>query len=477
MHPGQDREMMMKKQLGFIFAGVATALCLVLGHSAVGATYYWNGSGNITTTASWGTNTDGSGANPSDFTTAGQIFDIQNGQTATLIANWTVSGSLSKIVIETNGTLAAGSHTLSNGSSGAIDIASGATLSTSASYSGLNFGSISSSSLFIYSGSSSSFSTSGKTYGNLQFQSSTSASTPGDININGTFTLAANTAQIVSSSTPHTWTIGGDVAINSGTIFALASNSSSSTGDAVLNISGGSTNNGTISKGGLSTGTATINFNGTGSSNATWGVNSGNFNVTVGGGKTITFSDALNNGTGTIGVTGTLKLGSSGSISGTGGITVNGGGTLLLGASNKIADTASVALAGGTFNTGGFSETVGALTLSGNSALDFGSSGTCVVTFSNTNGSSWSGTLTLLNFTGSDQLSFGTSGYSNLNPTTLAAISYTSGGITYKGNSLNGSGNVVFVAVPESATVISGLLILSVVGYRERRRLGTLLAF
>lgn len=55
--------------------------------------YYWNGSGPLHMTTSWGLNTDGTGSNPPNFTTNNVIYNIQNNTTATLTGNWSVSGT------------------------------------------------------------------------------------------------------------------------------------------------------------------------------------------------------------------------------------------------------------------------------------------------------------------------------------------------------------------------------------------------
>ncbi|HEX7414347.1 MAG TPA: PKD domain-containing protein [Bacteroidia bacterium] len=61
---------------------------------AAGAYYYLQAGGTISSTSSWGINPDGSGANPSDFTSNGQIFYIQNNASVTLSApTWAVSGT------------------------------------------------------------------------------------------------------------------------------------------------------------------------------------------------------------------------------------------------------------------------------------------------------------------------------------------------------------------------------------------------
>lgn len=61
--------------------------------------YYSKPAGNLTDVATWGTNTNGTGTSPTDFITDGQIFNVVNRVTTTLDANWTVSGSGSKVIV------------------------------------------------------------------------------------------------------------------------------------------------------------------------------------------------------------------------------------------------------------------------------------------------------------------------------------------------------------------------------------------
>jgi len=61
--------------------------------------YYSKSSGNLDVLSTWGTNTDGTGSNPSDFVSAGQVFNIRNNATATLSSSWTVSGTGSKVIV------------------------------------------------------------------------------------------------------------------------------------------------------------------------------------------------------------------------------------------------------------------------------------------------------------------------------------------------------------------------------------------
>jgi len=85
--------------------------------------YYYVGSGPLDVITNWGTSTNGSGSNPIDFTSAGQIFNIVNTTSVeTSPTLWTVSGTGSKIVL--GNSTAAITLTLVSGSqiTGTIDI-------------------------------------------------------------------------------------------------------------------------------------------------------------------------------------------------------------------------------------------------------------------------------------------------------------------------------------------------------------------
>lgn len=79
----------------------------VLFLSAIHATTYYstnNSAANVVT--NWHINRNGSGASPSKFT-LGDIFIIQSGHSITTTANWTISGTGSKLTIETGATFLA----------------------------------------------------------------------------------------------------------------------------------------------------------------------------------------------------------------------------------------------------------------------------------------------------------------------------------------------------------------------------------
>ncbi|MBK7678353.1 MAG: hypothetical protein IPJ29_02900 [Chitinophagaceae bacterium] len=74
-----------------VFNGVAT-------YTGPVTNFYSKSTGNLTTLGTWGTNTDGTGTAPSNFTNDGSIFNVVNRVSTTLDANWTVSGSSSKVI-------------------------------------------------------------------------------------------------------------------------------------------------------------------------------------------------------------------------------------------------------------------------------------------------------------------------------------------------------------------------------------------
>jgi hypothetical protein len=63
----------------------------------VTGTYYYNGTGSLSSNTSWGANSNGTGANPSDVTAVYTNFVIANGN-ATTAASWTL-GSNSKVIV------------------------------------------------------------------------------------------------------------------------------------------------------------------------------------------------------------------------------------------------------------------------------------------------------------------------------------------------------------------------------------------
>lgn len=104
--------------------------------------------------------------------------------------------------------------------------------------------------------------------------------------------------------------------------------------------------------------------------------------------------------------TGTVVLAASNTYTG---LTTVAAGTLRLSSSNRIDDTSALRLTGGTFNTAGYSETMGELDVDGDAVIDFGN-GSSVLRFAASTGQVWTGTLTLRNWSraSSDRLFVGT---------------------------------------------------------------------
>ncbi len=187
---------------------------------------------------------------------------------------------------------------------------------------------------------------------------------------------------------------------------------------------------------------------------------------------------------GTIISAGTLKLNNSSGIAlndGTGhDITINSGGTLLLGSDNQINDKTKMTLSGGTFNTGGFDQNMGSLTLSATSTIDFGGNGdsgdNSVLDFSNAIKDWDAFLLNIENWTGlgegDDQLIFGGNLSEEgrldqirfIDPAGFAPGTY---GARLIGNEV--------VPIPEPSAMIgagllSGLIFLDILRRRKQRR-------
>lgn len=168
-----------------------------------------------------------------------------------------------------------------------------------------------------------------------------------------------------------------------------------------------------------------------------------------------------------------------------GSIQVESGATLKLAAGDQIGNSTGLILNGGTFLVGAstLSESLGTLTLSASSTIDFGAygaSGLRQITFANSSAITWTGTLTITNWQGvaltsSDftEIVFGVGG---LTSTQLGQIRFANQDIN--GGTLIGGGELV--PIPEADILWGALAVVLVVCYRERwlvfalvRQLGT----
>ncbi len=312
---------------------------------------------------------------------------------------------------------------------------------------------------------------------------------------------------------------GGTVNIGatSGTAINMASAGSGTAATAVVNLTGGTTTvNGDILRaGGAGTTSATVNLSGgtldmsgkaIGSSSSTVNFNAqsgtlqnlGELNggaaltKTTTGTLTLAGSNSYTGPTNVAAGGGTLEI--SGSINATASVQLDGGTLLLTGGNERVSDSAGVTMNSGTLAFGNSvvnaTETLGLLTLSANSTLDFGSFSLQPTDVGNTfhfasfapNGF----TLNVYNWSGAaytyppeadhgdpqDRLLFNA-----ISDSDAAQINfYSDEGLTLLGNgaqiSFNSSYEVVPVPEPSSTGLIGAAGLLALVGYRERRRLG-----
>ncbi len=310
--------------------------------------------------------------------------------------------------------------------------------------------------------------------GELDLNKSTGNAVAGDLTIgdgSGTDTLKLLAANQISNTAVVTLTNAGSAVFNlNGNSETIGSLTDSAAGASGASVQLGA---GTLTVGDASNRTFAGVISGSGGGL----VKVGNGTQTLTGTNTFTGSTIISGGT--------LEAGAAGALGSTSSITVNTGGTLLLsGSGNRINDnTTTFTLAGGTLNTGGLSETLGALTLSSDSIIDFGS-GSSILTFADSSFSTWSGSfrLSIYNWSGNtltgggtDQLRFLNNGltaaqlgridfYSGTTPGTKLSItpSFSANGF------VGGAGEVVPVPEPSSVATVIGLL--GLVGWRERRK-------
>ncbi|TSA16006.1 T9SS C-terminal target domain-containing protein [bacterium] len=122
-------------RLALVQNAVATAPTFSIGGIRMGGKWlevlpppplYYNGTGAINDPNSWGKNSDGSGARPSDFASDNQLYVVRNTTAVSLTAQWIVSGVGSKVIIGSSVNLTVASGGLL--AAPAVDVNSGGTL-------------------------------------------------------------------------------------------------------------------------------------------------------------------------------------------------------------------------------------------------------------------------------------------------------------------------------------------------------------
>ena len=207
-------------------------------------------------------------------------------------------------------------------------------------------------------------------------------------------------------------------------------------------------------------------FNGNNTAPATpWTINlngasaltiDGAFNVSVG---TSGPGQIVNTEAGPTGIvkngTGTLYLGGTAANTFSG-VNMLNAGKITAGKANALGAGNALIMGGGTFETGGFSQTLGTLDLDGLATLDFGS-GASAVSFANSSSLDWgSAALTIFNWTdGTDTLRFGTDS-TGLNAFQLSKLSFDDiEGFDHA--EIDSNGYILLVIPEPSATAMIGL--------------------
>jgi len=197
--------------------------------------YYSKSTGNLNLVASWGTNTDGSGTAPGNFTANNQVFNVRNNASPTIAANWTVSGANSKVVVGDGST--ATNFQIPSGFklTGKADVAANATLSI-ANTTNPTMGTLNPASTVIFNGTSNQ-TIPGATYGNLTYSGSATGTMAGSCTIAGNLSITnGNVILDNANNTSYTHTVTGSFNVTTGGNVDFGSGNGS--GTATVNLSG-----------------------------------------------------------------------------------------------------------------------------------------------------------------------------------------------------------------------------------------------
>lgn len=285
----------MRKQLCFL----SMFLCVFVLYKPITGfaqtNYYSNSSGNLDQLSTWGTNTNGTGTAPANFTAANLIFNIQNNATPTIGSTWTVSGAGSKIVVG-DGTNPCNFQIPSNYRyNGTADVSANATLSI-ANTTIPTLGILAATSTVVYN-SNSNQTIPLATYGNLVYAGSAFGTmVSGGCNITGSLSVTNGTLQMDNYSTSYTYNVSGNLNVTTSGLLDLGSNNNNNGKSAVINLSGNliQTGSGQIYCTGIQTPNGVINFSGTAQNIQQASSDFVNYNVMSGSTCTLTANFSFN---------------------------------------------------------------------------------------------------------------------------------------------------------------------------------------
>ena len=232
------------------------------------ATTYYNvaNSATLQSTAQWGTNTNGTGSHPGNFTTSGDVFDIYNGTANSIGAAWTLgavtinigNGSAAMSFTQPNYTMtatatvnvtASGTYTINNATTpalGTLDPASTVVYTGAASYTipAITFGSLTVS-----------------TTGNVSFSGGTTI-------VAGSYNQTSGTVVLNSGSVLVNLNVLGSCTISGGSMDF--NSTTTSVGYGYLNVAQNLTLSGTavLETTGIGGQNGILNFNGSGTSSS-----------------------------------------------------------------------------------------------------------------------------------------------------------------------------------------------------------------
>ncbi len=185
--------------------------------------YYSASSGSLDLVTSWGTNTNGTGTNPTDFTSNYQVFNIQNNSTPTIGASWTVSGTGSKIVLGDGTNAVDFSIPSAMTVTGTIDLSANSTLSLYHSTLSHTYGTVSSSSTINYAQTGTyALPSTPTTYQNVKITGGTKTFSSGTYTIAGNLTVDGVTDFDGAGSPFTTINLAGNFTLMNSTTFASA---------------------------------------------------------------------------------------------------------------------------------------------------------------------------------------------------------------------------------------------------------------